>query len=386
MRENALLDILSAFVNEREPQFDGTPDFSDVLVKAYVQNILPIVAYMNRKYHFLSDTETQARLTELLYQTVFVSTNRFRAFEALSKTLSENVIEHMPVKGWYLKELYPIPEIRTFGDIDILIHPNDRKKCDRLMRQKGYTVKNDWEPTFSYLKDNEFYEFHSDLVDTKIPCAPKLGEYFSNAWQYSEVDGEKRRKLSANYHFIYVIAHMAKHLYSSGAGIRMYLDVALLLTKERETLNLKFIEEELASLGLGRFYTTVISCVKDWFNTEINREASCVSSEITDRLLEYTLDSDIFGKTRDHSVITLRNAEKPKASAIRQALFPNAEELEKRYTFVKGRRWLLPAAWAVRAVKNSSRIGSKMSDIKDLSAADYNDVADYDSFMKSLGL
>lgn len=386
MRGNALLDILSAFVNEREPQFYGTPDFSDVLEKAYIQNILPIVAYMNRKYHFLPDTETQARLTELLYQTVFVSANRFHAFESLSKTLSENGIEHMPVKGWYLKELYPVPEIRTFGDIDILIHPNDRKKCDLLMHQWGYTVKNDWEPTFSYLKDTEFYEFHSDLVDTKIPCAPKLGEYFSNAWQYSEVDGEKRRKLSADYHFIYVIAHMAKHLYSSGAGIRMYLDVAMFLTKEREALNLKFIEEELTRLGLGRFYMTVISCVKDWFDTEINCETAYVSSEITDRLLKYTLDSDIFGKTRDHSVITLRNSEKPKASAIRQALFPNAEELEKRYTFVKGKKWLLPAAWAVRAVKNSSRIGSKMSDIKELSSADYNDVADYDSFMKSLGL
>ena len=81
-----------------------------------------------------------------------------------------------------------------------------------------------------------------------------------------------------------------------------------------------------------------------------------------------------------------RNTELTKGEVIRRALFPDAQTLEKRYTFVKGRKWLVPAAWAMRVFKNSGRINSKLSDIKKLSEADYDDVDDYDRFISSVGL
>jgi hypothetical protein len=40
----------------------------------------------------------------------------------------------------------------------------------------------------------------------------------------------------------------------------------------------------------------------------------------------------------------------------------------------------------MRVFKNSGRINSKLSDIKKLSEADYDDVDDYDRFISSVGL
>lgn len=384
--QKSLTEILSAFVNETKPDFSEEINFADIFVISYFQNILPVLAYMNNKYSLTDNEEISAKLKEILYQTVYVSANRFSEFENLSRLLSKEGIMHMPVKGWYIKDLYPAAELRTFGDIDVLIRSADREKCDEFLRQKGYIVKNDWEPTFSYIKGSEFYEFHTNLIDTELSVAPKIAKYFENAWDYALPDAEMRYMLSPEYHFIYVVSHLAKHLYSSGAGIRMYLDIALMLKKYGDAFDFKMIYLELQSIGLGRFYETVISCVNDWFNIGISAEVPVTDKKITDKLLDYTLSSDLFGKTRSHSSADLRKSQKSKSTAIFKAIFPDAQALERRYTFAKGKKWLLPAAWAVRAVKNSSAIGKKLSEIKNISEADYAEVEDYDSFMTSLGL
>ena len=341
---------------------------------------------MNSKYHFVTDGNVDEKLTELLYRTIYISANRFADFESLSQRLSEEGIAHMPVKGWYIKELYPIPELRTFGDIDILIRREDRERSNSLMLQSGYKTKQDWEPSFSYQKGNEYYELHTELIDAELNSAPGLADYFSKAWEYAVNDGGERYRLKPEYHFIYIVCHLAKHLYTSGAGIRMYLDIALALKKKSGELDFEFIRCEFERLGLGKFYATVVASVNDWFGIGIDVGTELIDKSVTDRLLGYTLDSDLFGKSRDHTLITLRNTELTKGEVIRRALFPDAQTLEKRYTFVKGRKWLVPAALAMRVFKNSGRINSKLSDIKKLSDADYDDVDDYDRFISSVGL
>ena len=48
------------------------------------------------------------------------------------------------MKGYYLRECYPVPELRTFGDIDVLIHPEDRARTDDLMKRLGYAPQQNW--------------------------------------------------------------------------------------------------------------------------------------------------------------------------------------------------------------------------------------------------
>ena len=107
MNETALLQILSAFVNGTAPEIRELDDIGGLFGKAYAHNVQPIIAYMNSKYHFVADRAVDEKLTELLYRTIYISANRFADFESLSQRLSEEGIAHMPVKGWYIKELYP---------------------------------------------------------------------------------------------------------------------------------------------------------------------------------------------------------------------------------------------------------------------------------------
>lgn len=108
---------------------------------AQMQNLLHVVAYMNKKRKFAADSDIDNQLNGLLLQTIYTNVQRCQEFTELSAALSAAGIAHMPVKGWSLRELYPMPELRTFGDIDIFIHPEDCAKADSFFREQGFGVK-----------------------------------------------------------------------------------------------------------------------------------------------------------------------------------------------------------------------------------------------------
>lgn len=100
-----------------------------------------VLAYENKRWRLSADSEVCRRLDGFLYGAIVGNLNRRVDFETLSKEFTVRGIAHMPVKGYYLRKLYPVPELRTFGDIDLLIHREDRQKVHELMLSLGYSVK-----------------------------------------------------------------------------------------------------------------------------------------------------------------------------------------------------------------------------------------------------
>ncbi len=353
------------------------------------QNLLPVLSYENKRRGLFEDEDVSRQLDGILYGAVASGLNRCLDFESLSRELSAQGIEHMPVKGYYLRRLYPTEELRTFGDIDLLIHKEDRQRTHELMLYLGYTVKQDWEPTYSYIKGAEYYEIHTNLMDGNLDERADMQSYFESAWQHAERDEGLRFMPSLDFHFIYTLCHIAKHLYGGGAGIRMYLDVALFIKKHDNTLDWNGICNEFAALKLDTFFYTVMNACREWFGVETVCPLPAADTAALDALLEYTLDSDLFGHTRDHSVIELRNAGDGEAShgkVIWRMIFPRAKDIEARYTFLQKRPYLLPVAWVARVFANIGRLPSRLKSIRRISKTDTEDVNSYDAFMKRIGL
>lgn len=379
-----VLELLRAFIYGEEPKLSGKSNIEELLKFAYRQKLLGIFAYMNKRWS-LFDSEKAKSLDAAYYSALFESTVRCSKFLKLSEFLSENKIEHMPVKGYYIRELYPVKELRGFGDIDILIHEKDRKRCDSLMKSLGYTVKNDWEPTYSYIKDDEYYEIHTNLFDVRLKDRADMTEYFSSAWLHAKKDSGLRFVPDTEFHLIYIIYHLAKHLSTGGAGIRMYLDVALYILRYDSVISWERTEEEFKKLGLERFFHTVLSAVNEWFYVKASCDFENFGEELSE-LLEFTLDSDIFGHSRDNSAIKLRGEERSKKRTALKILFPPAEQLENRYTFLKRSRLLLPLAWIVRVFKNFGLIPKKIKELVNLKKTEISEVESFDSFMREIGL
>lgn len=387
MTEQPLVPLLRAFVHGSEPPAQALPE--TLLATAQLQNLLPVLAYMNSKWKLSQDPALTQELGRSLRQSIFLHNIRYAQFEQVSAMLSENGIDHMPVKGWYLRSLYPEPELRTFGDIDVLIRREDREKAHALMTQAGFAVKENWEPTYTYARETELYEFHTNLMDASLDGRSDLPAYFADAWSHAAIDHGRCWKPGLEFHLLYVICHLAKHLYSSGAGLRMYLDAALYIKTYNDSLDWTAIRAEMEQLGLGRFLDTVLTACESWFGVT----AACDFSRLASagELLNYALDADLFGKLRDHSVIQMRNRrETPssdgKTDAIKRVLFPPYEALVKRYTYIQGRKWLMPVALLHRAAVNLANIPGRAKQLRAIAETDRESVDAYDDFMTRIGL
>lgn len=141
------LALLRSFIHDTPPEGAQTWDIAALSQTALRQNLLPVLAYENKRWQLFAADDVKKQLDAILYGAVTGNLNRCASFEQLSQQLTAHGIAHMPVKGYYLRQLYPVPELRTFGDIDILIHPEDRRKAHQLMMALGYTAGQDWEPT-----------------------------------------------------------------------------------------------------------------------------------------------------------------------------------------------------------------------------------------------
>ena len=169
----------------------------------------------------------------------------------------------------------------------------------------------------------------------------------------------------------------------------MYLDVALYVKHMDDSLYWQVIVGEFAALHLAKFFYTVMNACRVWFGTETICPLPDPDTEALDRLLSYTLDSDLFGHSRDHAVIELRNEkdEAPSRSRVlRKMLFPPAAEIESRYIFLQNRHWLLPLAWLVRLFANLRLIPSRIRQMKQVTKTNKVSVETYDGFMRRIGL
>lgn len=381
-----MIPLLQAFIHGTRPEI---ADPAALLRIAQMQNLLPVLAYMDKKWKLFSDETLRAQLGRQLRQTLFLHNQRYCAFESLSEALSGARIDHLPVKGWYLRHLYEVPELRTFGDIDILIRREDRARAHELMLAQGFTVQTDWEPTYTYRRGAELYELHTNLMDASLDDRSDLPAYFADAWSHAAPVRGRCHAPEETFHFLYTLCHLAKHLYSGGAGLRMYLDAALFIHRRGNELDWSAVRREMEELKLGRFLDTVLSCCESWFAVTAPCDFERVAA--AEELLSYTLDADLFGKLRDKSVVQSRNRRENadddgRRSAVRRILFPPYKALVKRYTYIQGRKWLIPVALLHRAAVNVKNLTARTNAIRSIAAASREDVDAYDDFMTRIGL
>jgi len=75
-------------------------------------------------------------------------------------------IPYVILKGQVSASYYPNPMLRSMGDVDILIHKEDREKVDELFKDEGFIKRSDAEKHdyhWAYKMDRASLELHWDL-------------------------------------------------------------------------------------------------------------------------------------------------------------------------------------------------------------------------------
>jgi len=391
-----LMSLLRAFVQEvplspvEFQRLDAA--LPEVLPLCRLHTIMGIWAYKVREYYDIYGVEDEdARevyetAQKIYSRTVSQAVNRELQYQALSKMLAEGGIDHLAFKGIVVKDMYAVPQLRSFGDIDLAIRQADRQRCHKLMQKLGYTATTDFEPVYTYQKEKEMYEIHTSVMAVNITDRADYIGYFKNLWNYATEQAPHIWAFTPEFHFVYLLTHIAKHIYSSGAGIRMYLDLAFYLKRFGDTLDWQWIQAELDKLKLTEFFHLAMDAVARWFAVKPPIPIPEMEEDLFLQFETFTMEGGVFGFEGRLSGEQMVRKQGERSKALRETLFPHAKTIQARYTYLQKYPWLLPVAWVDRLVRNRRIIGKMTEKTKEIMTADEKELQEVSTFYRRIGL
>ncbi len=260
--------------------------------------------------------------------------------------------EYIMVKGMTVAELYPTPALRSMGDIDLLIHIEDRDKIHKLLLDGGFSYKGEIVAAeFKYEKNGHALEVHDSLVHRTLGKEKRIA-YFLQAWDYVK-DG----KLDWSFHLIYLLEHLRQHFIGQGTGFRQFMDIALVAKKENIDWN--FVSEGLKKIDLYEFAATVFAFLEIWFDISFPFKKEDLSEEFYYRAVKKIFADGVFGFDNEENkknAITKRiydqgiGTGKAKLQYLRHCAFPPMKRMLRLpyCSYLEKHRFLLPLAWIHR--------------------------------------
>ena len=135
------------------------------------------------------------------------------------------------LKGTSVAYLYPHPELRTIGDIDILVDEENLDEACKALQADGFAPSYTAEKHLCLQKGAVWVEMHRMV--SVFPESEKgrfTKRYMTDALRHTqvvEISGVRFPMLSDAYQIIALLAHMEQHLATSGIGLRQVCDWAV---------------------------------------------------------------------------------------------------------------------------------------------------------------
>lgn len=303
--------------------------------------------------------EIQKRLRKGFYTDAYLYANRKAELKVIADECRDTPLILM--KGSVVQSSYPVPVLRSMGDIDVIIHPEHRQKTDEAMLKQGYRKMVDNHAVWTYEKESIQFEIHDHMFYEYLANDVDYREYFDQVWDHVRLaEGTENIYVpDEDFHFLYLITHMAKHIINKGMGFRSFMDLAFVVQKSGKQMDWKWIQEELGKLKLLDFTKTCFAFLKIWFDVPAPFETGALEPGFYSEVTEKMFIDGIFGlkNQQNKAAHSAKEIKRSKDSywltAVRltiRRLFPSYRDMQlvPWYRFVDGRPWLLPAAWVYR--------------------------------------
>lgn len=391
--QQAILSILRAFLNDQKNiDIPVDIDWKKFNRLAEINSVSGIIGYVFQQADADGvPAEIRRKYENDFLSTITITTMRDEDMKSLIDLLNKNGIDHLLFKGYIVKDLYTVPELRTYGDIDFAIRRESRGKCNAMMLKNGYCPLEDWEPVYSYEKNSEHYEIHTELLDSNLNNNADYQGYFRDFWKHTVHVDQHIYTLDPEYHLLYLLMHIAKHVYGSGAGIRMYLDIAFYLRAYREQIDWDHFQHEVHTLKIDRFVNTVFTAVERWFEIKSPIPLKAVDNAFMDEFLTFTLNGGVFGhNSKSAKLSEVRKNSKggsvKRADTLLKRAFPSADTIKSRYTYLDGKPWLLPVAWVHRFFKKKGTTAGYLEESKEILKTNKKEIIELNDFYQKIGI
>lgn len=306
-----------------------------------------IIKYIPEEY-----TNTKLEWKNKIYSNVSFYTRLVKRQEQILTTFQKKHIPVVVLKGTSVARYYPKPQLRTMGDIDLLVRPEYYKQAVCCLLELGCNE------TTSKIDEERGRHKSFFYVDVEI----ELHHFFSSKYMDEDkaeiLDSilfdaitENRTVLPDLENGLVLLAHIEQHL-KGGLGLRQIIDWFMFVRaclddemwyssfEEKAKLTgldtLAIIVTRMCQIYLG--LTTDITWCKD------------ADEAICNELMQYVLDCGNFGRSRE----MLQSGSTSKLPSIKHPIqfFKYIQSHgEKNWNALKKHPWLKPFAWIYQSCR-----------------------------------
>lgn len=296
-KQNAyyLLYLIRCVLNDKTPTKEKLDkmDLSGVFTVAEAHSLPAIAAYALE-----SAGLRDQRFIEAKYKAIRKDVTFDFERQAVISELEKAGIWYCPLKGCIIKNWYPDSGMRQMADNDILVNGEKMSEVRDIMEQLEFETKlfgmghqdvYEKEPVYNF-------EMHSCLVE------PRHGDLIYDYYLNIKKKLIKDEDNSFGYHFrdedfyIYFVSHEYKHFSGAGTGLRSLVDTYIINSHFKNSLDNKYVSEELKKL-----------CIYD-FERDSRRLAEKVFNGIKlDENEKQMLDIFIFSSTYGNFKMQMKN-------------------------------------------------------------------------------
>lgn len=342
-------------------QPETLPEGMDFAVVAYLMERQGLVAlcYLGALNCGINEEDPTMQDLQDKYCVALISSERqLELIQQISQAFEENGIDHMPVKGTLMKNLYPDHAMRYMCDADILIKEEQYSRISPLMESLGFYEKGESDHEHIWKHQFLMVELHKHL----IPSYNKdYFSFFGVGWDLAKVQNGYRWSMTKEDAFIYDTIHFAKHYRDATANSHFIIDLWVCM-RAYPDLDMAYIRRRMSEMKMELFFDNILLVCKAWFENGVCNE---VVERITDSLFTDKKQKkelvEIAKKTKEaHNA---GSAEKARRSRIIHRIFPTKEQMSWSYPQFK--HLPLPIAWVARWGISVKKIGKAIKTEKE---------------------
>lgn len=382
------IDTISAFLNGNKIEYSPDIYYDEVYRLADIHDVAGIVArqIMDFDKDKSKNINCYSKFKQQLGYTVIDFEKKKRLLNMIKADFNANGIDFLPVKGAVIRTLYSVPELRTSGDSDIYFRQKDYERVKQIYLDKGIS--------FEVINPHEIvFKVNGEMIE--LHCENDYdNDYFSDIFSIAEKIGEHEYILKNEDQLIYVLCHIAHHFNHCGAGIRMFMDVDVLI-RHIDGFDCEGFFEKCRDIGIESLAKAVFSLCKIWFNTPVKAGFDFSDGDLLTIFENTVIDGGSFGFEARHLGEYYinkgigkngKNNIIAKIRALSHLLFPSTDVLKNNYEYCRKHKILIPFAWFNRLFDGLfKRNTNSVNTVKDIMLSGASS-EDYKKLMQELDI